>query len=189
MNHCHRFVAQLLALADAALASPDRQARAHHLAVALVTQFVPEAKVAGHDIRRVLVGQATGEAAMSADYPDILRGFKPELVAGGQDVEALRHFAAAAAAVLEKKRYLIGAAIAADAGQVLTRGHVKEACAEIRDDRAGARAGDLLARYLGGELVRAEVRRQLRELLCQNSRAKRSGNQAPGNSSRPRLMR
>lgn len=166
-NDCHGFVGQLLAAADAVMDTGEFDARPARLADRLIDVFVPSMSVAGIDLKKLL-GQndAHDRPGVEPVVPDVVRGFRPELVSGGQDGESIRHFAAAAAAVLRGRAWLVPAAIIVDAGQALVRGSVAEARAEIADDRAGAAAGRILGRYLGQELQRDAAEDLLRTLLC-----------------------
>ena len=153
-------------MADAVRCSGAADDRAPRLAVKLVDHFVPSASLAGVDLAGLVAPGAEGHGGEPTSAAQPVDGFRRDLVAGGQGAEAIRHFAAAAAAVLHDRRLLVPAAIAVDAVQGLMRRRWAEARAEIADDRAGAAVGRLLGCYLQGDLEREEVVRCLRQLLC-----------------------
>lgn len=168
MPGCHAFIAGVIRAADDVRRMPPSLAR-RELALALLDAFVPRLIVLGIDIRRwIAPGASRGDRTAWAErLPWDPRGFRPELVSGGQDDEVLRHLAAAAAAVLVRRRILVWAATLVDWLQGrLHRRHDAESRAEIAGNRAGARLGDLLVAYLNGRVDREALEAGMCDLLC-----------------------
>lgn len=160
------FIEHLIAAADEARLRPAAE-RGRALARRLVADFVPDITVAGHDLRRWIAPGVppSTQTPESLTAPWDVDRFAPELTAGGQGAEALRHIAAGAAAVLAGRGLLVRAADVLDWIQGLLRGNRREAQAEIAGNRAGARLGRTLRAYLAGEFGRDVLEERIRVLL------------------------
>jgi hypothetical protein len=163
-------VRAVVAAAVVARVRPRLPARRRALAQALVQGYVPAVRILGLDVRRLIAGRDHSADGCHAVEPARAPGFRRELTRGGQDGEALRHLAAAAACVLLRKPYWRIAAQAVDRVQGILRGRPDEAAAEAAGNRAGADLGRELETYLRGDCTRAALTRRLRAQLCRGGR-------------------
>ena len=167
---CETFIASVIAAADQSRTRPPRD-RARDLAHRLVRSWVPELQLLGRD-RRGWIAPGYRRSRERDEQPtDDVSGFRPTLVAGGQDEEALRHLAAAAAAVLAGRTPLVWLASVVDWLQGWRRDRRRESRAEIAGNQTGAALGHLLQDYLNGVLTRGALEDRLAALLCGPSRA------------------
>ncbi len=160
------FIERLVAAADEAMLH-EPATRRTKLARWLVAEFVPDVQVFGYDLRRWIVPGVEPKARPPEDLAESwdVRRFPPELIAGGQGAEALRHIAAGAAAVLARRTPLVWAANVLDWIQGLVRGNRREARAEVAGNLTGARLGRALRAYLEGAVTREALERTIRDLL------------------------
>lgn len=162
---CERFVDILVRIAEANnvwSCGPDMNQR-RRVGIRIADKFIPHSHIA----HRVL-----GSCLCPADNHDLedISGFKPELVAGGQGVEAYRHIGGAIAAVLEGYPFLVDMQSRADLKQLRQESEAEakqERLAELAGNQAGKQAGRLIRDYLNEAIGLEELRNGLLELLCQ----------------------
>jgi hypothetical protein len=167
---CDAFVAHVVELAACAVREPHSEGRRRHVAEGLLARYVRTVRVLGVDVRGVIVGRraipnaaASGSVVSPAVKPT---GFDPALVSGGQGGEALSHLAAAAAAVLMGKPWLVWGASVFDWLQGFVRRDRAQARAEVKGNRSGARVGEELVRFLDDPDTTEGLRDRIARLVC-----------------------
>lgn len=163
-NHCQQFVDYLIELArkyNHWSYGPDLRQRMK-TGAALADSFIPKE----HPARKILGCIFSNQ---EQTYQLGLSGFKPELTAGGQDQEAYRHIAAAAAAVLEGLAPLVDLQNNMDRRQLAAESEAEkrlEREAELADNEAGRQVGEEIKNYLNEQITEQELRQRLSLILC-----------------------